>query len=144
MLKLKSFLTTSKFVMSIFAGILVGIFIVTVGLAGFTIFEQKFCTPKVYVAVESFLEQVKSGNYESFLIKDPKKAPIFLSREDFDNLKRDVSGKYSVTIKEWEAAVVFVQVKTGSMPTYEITAMPKDNSIVFCLGKDYKVIAVRQ
>jgi len=143
MSKIKLLLTTGKFLLSIFAGILIGLVIVVVGSVGFIAFEQKTCAPKVYVAVESFLEHVKGGNYENFLIKDAKRVNIFQSREDFDNFKQGLLGKYSATIKEWEALMVFVRVEFASTPAYAITAMPSD-SIVLCLGKDYKVVGVTQ
>jgi len=139
--QIKFLLTTGRIVLFTFAGLLIALVIVVVGSSGFIAFEQNICEPKVDVAIKSFLDYVKSGNYENFPLKNSRRTSIFQSREDFDNFKRGVLGKHSVTIKEWEALMVFVRVEFASTPAYEITAMPSD-SIVLCLGKDYKVVGV--
>jgi len=139
--QIKFLLTTGKILLLTFAALLITVVMFVVGSAGFIAFEQNICESKVDVTVKSFLEHVKGGNYENFPLKSSRRVNIFQSREDFNNFKQGVLGKYSVTIKEWEALMVFVRVEFASAPAYEITAMPSD-SIVLCLGKDYKVVGV--
>jgi len=135
MLQVKYITETSKFLLFIFAGILILLVIFVGGPAAFFILEQQICAPKVHPAVETFLVQVKNGSYEDF-----KDLSVVVSREDFENLKREVPAKYSATIEKWKyGAVAFVRVEFASSSTYRLIVFPDGNNMLVCMGKDYKV-----